>query len=204
MLIPPINTSGTFKFATPFDTVIKSNQELTVKSVRTISELNDSNSEPFKMIYQVAGLTESDYKSDLDNNVPIITFTDSACNYLYIPASKILSLPKLDGVKYQEKALVISLGNIPLNMNLDLVKSNIADIIYDTTGVRSTIEAIPTSAINLVSNSDNDTYMAKLDNAKQIVKSFRTKYLEATTVITEKNQLLTNMENVIKNKVCNV
>ena len=110
-LVPPIGSKGTFKFKEPVASKIDSNQQLEVKGVRSLSELENSNEDPFNTIYNIIGLTEEDYKKDAEVDIPIVIFATPGCEYFYVPANRILSIPKIDGVKYQE--LVLALKNLP-------------------------------------------------------------------------------------------
>jgi len=109
-LVPPIGSKGFFKFAPPFDTIVRDNQEYTVQAVRSLVELDKSGEKPYLTIYTPVGLSSSEFSSDLNKDIPIVVFTTSGSEFFYVPANKILSIPKINGVNYQERVLAISLG----------------------------------------------------------------------------------------------
>jgi hypothetical protein len=199
MLIPAINTKGKFTFDTPFDTILNINEEFTVSSVRNLIEIRDSQEDPYTTIYQLYGLTQNDFKNDVDNNIPIVTLNNSGGKYYYVPANKITSIPIVDGVKYRDMILAISLGSIPIDLDLTLAKDTIKQILYDTVGIDSTVEEVPSSAIILVDNNKHDAYMGIINNKKSIVKSYRTLYLEELNKNNELTNLVNDLETYIEN-----
>ncbi len=199
-IIPPINSKGKFTFQEPFNDKLYESQEYTVTSVRSLLELHNSEEKPYETIYQPVGLTEAEFKEDLDNNIPIIVFTTSGGEYFYVPSDRILSQPQIIGVKYQEKILAISLGTIPLNYNLELAKDTIKQTLYDVTGIDSTVEVIPSSAVILLTKEEDTTLKAILNNRKTIDKSYRTKYLELLELYNKQVTLNNELQICIKSK----
>lgn len=172
---PAVGTKGSFSFQEPFDSILFSNQEYEVKSIRSLKELYDSEEDPYTNIYSANNLTEDDFKTDLDNNIPIIVLANDANQYYYVPATKLSSLPKLTGVKYQEIMLAINLGYLPVDIDATAVKSDIETAVSEKLGVTSTIEVLKTSAIQLVDESKDEEY-TKLRKQKMNTDTWKTKY----------------------------
>lgn len=200
MIIPPINSTGKFTFSTPYDTILDSNKEYTVISIRSLLELHNSSEEPCDNIYKAVGLTEDDFNEDLNSNVPIIVFGNGG-NYTFVPADRIVSMPTINGISYQEVILAISLGSLPVGYNIDLAKSTIIDDIYDTLGIDSTVAEVPSSAVTLVTDIKHKEYMLLLANRKTVTKSYRTRYLEELERNNKLTLLLEELETCIKNKL---
>jgi len=201
MLIPPINSKGIFNFAPPFDTLIKNQKELKVTAVREILELESSEEKPYNTIYVPVGLTATDFKNDVDNNVPIVVLVTEGKEYIYVPANRILSMPDISGVKYQELIVAISLGTIPTNYDLTLVKDMIKNDIYDVTGINSTVDVIPTSAVILRDKVEHETFTRLLYNRASVTKSYKTLYLETLELLNKKNNVVDELEIYIKTKL---
>jgi len=198
MIIPAINTKGNFTFAPPFDYYTNTTQEYTVTAIRTLLEMHNSEEKPFDTIYKPAGLTEEDFKNDVDGNIPIIVFSTSGCEYFYIPANRITTVPVVTGVKYKERILAISLGSLPVDYNLDMIKQMLLDLVYDITGIKASITELPSSATFLVSQEDHELFMLRLANKKNIDKSFRTKLLETEETNKQLRQRVGVLEECLK------
>lgn len=197
-LTPPIGTIGSFTFTPPFDVLIKDDQELRVGAVRNLLELENSAEKPFDTIYKPVGLTESEFKNDLDNNVPIVVLVTTGSEYIYIPANRILSIPKISGVRYQEIVLAISLGNIPLTTDLEVIKDIIINDVQSVVGIQSTVAEVPASAVALVDVIKDREYKLLLEGRKTTNKTYRTKYMEANEMLERKINIIKHLEKFIK------
>jgi hypothetical protein len=178
MLIPPINSKGMFIFAEPFNSIIPQNQEYNVVGIRSLVELYNSSEQPYETIYKIVGLTESEFKTDVSADIPIVVFASNGNEFFYVPGNRIVSMPDISGVKYKEQVLAIALGSLPIDYNFDLVMSNISDLVYDVIGVRSNVKIVPASTTILITSDEDDTFKALLANKKTVDKSWQTKYLE--------------------------
>ena len=127
MLLPPVGSEGTFVFSKPFSDYINSDQLLRVVSTRSIVELEDSSEQPFDTIYKAVGLSEKDFENDITNNALIVMFSTEGGEYIYVPTTYIESMPIRNGIKYHEVSLIINLGYIPLDFNIDLITDIIKD-----------------------------------------------------------------------------
>lgn len=172
---PAVGTKGSFSFQSPFDSILFSNQEYEVKSIRSLKELYDSEEDPYTNIYAANNLTEQDFETDLNNDIPIIVLANDANQYYYVPATKLSSLPKLTGVKYQEVMLAINLGYLPVDTDITSTKMDIESVVSEKIGVKSNMEIIKTSAIQLVDEAKDVEY-TKLREANMNKDTWRTKY----------------------------
>lgn len=189
-IIPPIGSRGKFEFSSPFDTALTNSQEYIVKGIRLLTEIQDSQDDPYTNIYQPVGLSQDDFKNDLDNNVPIIVLSNGGSEYYYVPASKLKTMPQTVGVKYQEVALTVNLGYLPLNFNLDLAKDTIIADIKGTLGITSTAEVVKTSTVQLATEQEDKKFMQLLDAAKTTKSSYRTLYYALLELYNNQNARL--------------
>ncbi len=178
MLIPTINSKGMFVFSEPFNTSISQNQTYTVVAIRSLTELYNSNEQPYETIYKPVGLTEADFKANVDSNIPIVIFSTSGGQLFYVPCDRILSMPDISGVQYIEKVIAISLGGLPVDYDLTLAKTHIEEIVYNTVGVHSVEKIVPASAVMLYTEDQDATYRTLLNYEKTVDKSNLTMYLE--------------------------
>ena len=165
-IVPPIGTKGRFHFLEPFNKAMFNNQEYTVKAIRSLQEMNDSEEKPYDNIYLENELTEDKFKSDLDNNIPIIVLKNSGGNYFYVPATYIKSMPKNDGVKYQQVMMAINLGYLPLDFDYSSAADIIKNSVKSSLGITSTIETLKTSVVQLVSEEEHNKFKKLLDGNK--------------------------------------
>lgn len=197
-LIPQVGSRGKFTFASPFDAILDMDQEYTVSAVRSIKELEDSEIDPYRTIYEVVGLTEDDFSNDVYNNIPIVILVTTGGDYINIPATSILSQPDITGLKYQEKILAISLGNLPIDYDASVLEDIITSDVYTVSGIESECKVIPSSAIHIVSKESHDLYIALISNRATVTKSYKTRYLETLELYNKMTALNQDLQNHIK------
>lgn len=197
MNIPSINTSGLFKFSEPFNSLLNKYQKFTVTSIRSLEELEASGERPADTVYRAVGLSKKDYADDSVNKVPIVVFKTDGGEHFYVPANRIQSQPDISGVNYVKKSLVIQLGYVPVNLDLDTSFSVIKDTVYNTIGIKSTVDAITTSNKVMVTNDKHNVFMRLLANEKTVDKNYQTKYNELLVLYNKQKQLLANLEEFI-------
>jgi hypothetical protein len=187
MLLPPINTSGVFKIAPPYDDLYNKNLNLKVTSIRNISDFIDNNEDPLNNIYIPLGKTEIDMLEDIKNEVPIVTAITDGGSYTYIPANIIIGIPDTTGVEYIEKTLVTPLGALPKGFDLTVLTKSIDDIIYDIINISTNTSVIDTSTSILITNDEHDTFMKLRENVVKVHKTNETKIQILTEEINLKN-----------------
>jgi len=176
-MIPSIGVRGLFKIGTPFSSYINVQQEFKVVSIDTIPKIVNAGQDPIKTIYEPVGLSKDDFNTDLDNNVKIITLSTDSGEYIYIPDKYILSQPIVNGINYREKTIMVNLGYLPVNHNIDTLTSIVEDDIYDVLGIKTNAAIIDTSTTISIEGLKHKEFMLKLENKKKIDKSYRTRYL---------------------------
>ena len=198
ILTPPINSKGSFTFSAPFDALIPSDQELTVTSVRSIPELEQSSIDILNTIYIPNNMTEDDYNQDVIKNIPIVFLVNEGGTTYTVPANKINTIPDITGVKYQEKILAINLGPIPVITNLDKAKEILKQDVYDVLGIDSDVQAINSSAVILMTKEEDAVYKQLKNNRASINKSYRTRYLETKELLEKRDAKIASLEQYIK------
>ncbi len=202
VVLPSIGSKGVFTFAPPFDSKIDTKVEYTVSSMELLSSIFNDGRKPFDLIYLPIGLTEEEYADDIKENVFIVGFTSAGCETFFVPSNRIKSAPKTDGFTFVGKALVLNLGNVPIDLDLATLKSILTDTLYDAIGIRASIQEALTSGAFKVTEAAYKAYMLKLQNARTIDKSYRTLYLETMERLNQRDNQIANMEECMKDK-CN-
>lgn len=203
MIIPPINTRGKFTFSSAISKIKKlsADEEYTVTSIRSLIDLHKSEELPYETIYQPIGLSSKDFEEDLNTDVPIVVFTKTNEDFFYIPADHILSMPNVTGIRYRNVILSANLGGLPLNFDISLAKTTIADEIYNTLGIKTTVAEIYSSAVTLVSDDADAALRLKLANLKTVDKSYLTKYKETLVELNKANETINKLEGFIKSNI---
>lgn len=177
--IPPVGTKGVFIFYPPFDKPDIDKQEYEVVEIRKIKTLVDSGEDPFKTIYDMNGLEQTDYVKDLENEVPVITLTQDDETYLYVPASRIKSIPSVTGRLATERIISFGLGLMPDDIDLRVMYDNIAVLIEDTIGVRPEVIETPGGPTIVMPDPEYDRYIRLMKSKERSAnKSWRLRYLE--------------------------
>jgi len=203
MNIPPINSKGLFTFGEPFSNLIPSNHEYTVLSVRNLDELVASGENPYDTIYVSVGMSEADFLDDVANNVPIVVFSTDGKELFYVPADRVLSQPTKTGHTYIERVLMIPIGTIPTDYNLETAISVLEDTVRDTIGVTASVNVVDTSATVQYTNKEHNAFMALLNNSKNVKETYRSKYNKLLVNFEKRGALIEKFETMYKNNICN-
>jgi len=198
IIIPPIGATGSFRIAAPFDNLLSPNDEYQVTAVRLLSELIDGGEDPVNTIYVNAGLTLADMKMDIVEEIPVIVFLSTAKKYSYIPARYILTMPNVIGNRYQERVMAISLGSIPVELDLTIVKDSVKNIIFDMLGLNIVVEEVEASAVKLVSDADDALFNTTRTNRITVRESYRTQLVKEQAKNAALLTKLANLECYIK------
>lgn len=186
MIIPSIGMKGLIKFKPPFDKE-EYKKKYEVIAIRDLIDYYNNGEDPLNNIYLRFDLTEEDYNNDIENKVPIITLRADGNKLTYVPANRILSLPQVYGVEYQQKVLSINLGMIPESINLSDIQSDIQDLVKDSLGIKPVVQTVPTSAICYKTEEEHKAFISLFDKNPNVqnYKSYKTKYLQLAQDYTE-------------------
>lgn len=142
-LYPAIGASGIYTLSSPFET--RPATSYSCKAVRSFDDLLRMGDDVFKLYYEPYGLTESDYITDYNNKVALVTIIADEIGLelspsdpktlIYVPSSYIISFPDGNNVPYSIIVLSASLGALPDYLDLSNVLSDVGDIISEKIGV---------------------------------------------------------------------
>lgn len=179
-LTPPLEATGIYKLATPFDDDLITGVLYTCKAIRTIADITASGVDAFTRYYQPKAIDQSKYTADVALDVMIVSLQAANGSMVYVPSTYILSYPQSGGVTYYASGLVVQLSALPESIDLTPVQTQIKNFVKDTLGidclisevVLSTGKSIPwqTAVVtekaraNAITNHTTDT--AKLADAQ--------------------------------------
>lgn len=138
-VVPFVGLSGKFTTKAPFTLAIQPNVEYTVVTVSNLSGLIASGIDPWTDIYEPQGGTRLIYEEDLAHNRCVISLQAGVGNVLVVPNSALAIKPIDDGVRYLSMLMTASLSALPEDTDLTELKNDVADLIFQRLGVRSTI-----------------------------------------------------------------
>lgn len=197
-ILPPIGSSGVFVLSSPFDTKVPSLTNLTCKAIRRISDYLASSEDPKTLCYTSNGLTEENYNDDAVLDVDIVSLQSGEGQWLYIPASYIVSYPITNGIPYRSIALAINLPQLPVTQDISPMETDISNIVRDHIGVVPVIEIIETSRVINVTSEKHEASKT----ARQLImnnKSDRVRLSEANILIGKLQTKVQELELFIKN-----
>jgi hypothetical protein len=186
-MVPTVGTKGKFTFLPPFDTKIDMNQEYQVEGVRTLIDLENSEESPYETIYKIVGMTAEEFNDDLINGVFIVTFKSAGCEYFYVPTDRISSLPQINGKVYQDLALGVALGLLPVDYDLDILKQSVVDTVRDITGITPTVTHMATSAKVVIDMDKHREMVSYRNNNTTVHKTYKTRYAEKVDELEKAN-----------------
>lgn len=187
--------SGFFKFKDPITKYVKDNIEYSFVSDRALSEIKDSAGEPLKTIYSKIGLSEEIYNQHVAIDEKIYVLRDKGNNYWYVPKSYILELPDTSGNKYVNKLLVVNLGPLPVDYNLQNAKDSVADALLKRLNLKVSVVDTENSSETLVSDQDDDVFRKRVQHGSNKESSYEEKYHKLLKEYDELRDLLENVNN---------
>lgn len=157
-ITPPINAAGIFTAYAPFTLPI--NIVYRCDAIRTFKELIKKGINVFTTYYEPKGLSEATYQADYDLNASMVTLVSGTGEFLYIPNTYIESYPGDAGVVYNRKVLVIELGMLPTQMDVDYIFPLVEDLIHKNLGVANTASVVTAPYTGVITHDQHVTLEA--------------------------------------------
>jgi len=156
-VIPSYFAAGSYTANNPFDMVVRPEKYYKVEALRSVNEMLGDNQNMFKLIFEPAGVTATDYQNMLDDVTKqqgaILVLIASDGSRVYVPTTYLKSFPLTDGVSYERLCLVIDLGAVPpdLKNNIEDVKDHFANYAEAHIGVKANVQVGTMPTIGYVS-----------------------------------------------------
>lgn len=152
------------------------NTKLKVISVITMKDtIRNDLRDPYTDLYLPAAISEVDYKKDLTDNVPVVSFSfrdvRGVERFVRSPLNYIESFSNINNVEYLNKALVVSLGYLPSELDTSLFFSDLKDFIESRLGVTPEVKEVSVGNIELV---DDETHELRETVRKNTVTVHKT------------------------------
>lgn len=205
LIIPTIGESGYYTLKPPFDASMIPNTVYTCQGIRRIGEYLAYNEDVFTDVYVKNGLTEADFQKDQASNMYIVSLQSETGQWIYVPASYIESYPIMNGVKYQNFMLGVSLGALPVNLDLTAIQGLVSNVIYQNLGITPKIVLTALSKPVLVDTAQHETIQnARLVRATQKLTDYG-RWQQTVTQLQQAVEQIQQLEAFIKkNYLANV
>lgn len=154
-VLPLIGSGGSYTFAAPFESAGVNNVEYVCKEIRRISGYLANNEDIKESIYTANGVDDAIYEEDVLADAFIVSLQSLSGHWLYIPARFILTYPSTNGIPYRSVMISAALPSIPLNKDLTILTSEIADTIAAYIGVQPQVRIVETSKVTQMSSEDH-------------------------------------------------
>ena len=182
-VLPAIGSAGFYELRAPFDVKILPNERYTCQAIRRISDYLANNEDPKVNIYDDAGLSESEYRIDLDNDEYIVSLQGDVGQWVYVPYRYLVKFPDINGIPYRTMAIAVGLPPLPVDIDYDFVRQAVLNTIQDTLGVVPSIEFIETSLVIQVSREKHDIEKTNRDAMINGELTDRSRYMKALQTI---------------------
>lgn len=133
LITPPIHATGVYSLYSPFTVSLE--MIYRCHAVRSFDELVKRGINVFEEYYSPKGLTEKIYKEDAAKGASIVTLISADNEYLYVPNTYIESYPGMAGLRYERKLLMLDLGPLPANFQLNYLLADMQDLVTKAVGV---------------------------------------------------------------------
>lgn len=203
--LPNIGTLAYFGFKEPFNTYITNTFNINISSVKleVVSIISMSDRirtdlrDPFTDIYDPAGLTEVDYKLDLNDEISLISFryiddTGVERNFR-VPHNYLSSTEDVSNIDYLNRLLVLDLGKLPSDIDLSPIYNDIKDFITSLTGVEPELKDVTIGDVEFLSQDEHETREIIRSSNTTVHKTLLTRLEECTE---SRDEILLRLEQI--------
>lgn len=194
MSLPSINTKGYFTALTPFTLP---NEALTCSSIRTIEHLVASGVDVYNEYYFSNSIAKSDYITDLDNKVSIVTLWNELGDSIKIPSSYLINTPNLSSVPHSRTILSVNLGTLPNDESLDWIVNELTDISTGFIGQDCVVKIHKSDVNETITNDEAETLLTNRGLNKVDNPSLSDQIVSLNEVITRQTTKISLLEDVV-------
>ena len=195
-LIPPINTKGFYSLKAPWSTANNTIYECI--AIREFKDFTDAAADIYGLVYEPMGLAREIYEADRAAGVKILTLRSTTRPTIYVPSSYLLSYPSNDNVAYQHTVLALSLGALPVALDLQFLIDQVQGVVSSVIGI---VPEIKTAA------APSDEYITAVQHAQleqgrraaiEELKTDYTRVIELTALVDQLRAVIVNQENILR------
>lgn len=138
MALPSVGHTGVFSVKEPF--VLKDDVSYKCTGVFSFDAADKNNVDVLTTIFVANNLTNDDYLASKSAGSMVVTLEDGLGDIVTLPDDYILSLPSGESVPYSEHVITLTVGQLPDNVDLDTLLTDVVQRASGFTGVTCTGE----------------------------------------------------------------
>lgn len=180
---PSVGLEAYFTFKDPINYYIRNKYNLNSLAVKlkviSIIAMRDmirnDLRDPFTELYDPAQIPEVEYKKDLIDNIPIISFSykdrTGVERYVRSPLNYIDSMSNVTNKEYVNKLLVVDLNRLPKEIDTTVFFADLADFIESRMGVVPAIKEVSVGEVEMVDTNEHEIREAVRKNMVTVYKT---------------------------------
>lgn len=192
---PSLNAAGIYTLRDPFPDI--ASKVYRCVAIRSFKDYLDLGQSAFDTVYAPAGLSQAVFDADAAEKANIVTLVSTGAPTILVPDTYITKYPDLEYVAYSSLVVSAALGPLPDEMNLDLLKQQIAGTISDVVGVEPIVRVHATGASGVISYAQHVTLETTRAAAISNRVSDRARLLEAQARIATLEQKIRDLEDAV-------
>jgi hypothetical protein len=155
VLYPEVGMKGALIALAPFDTVVVPKVQYECMAVESLAGILASGVNAYDLYYRPYGIDKVKYDLDIRDGVKLITLQSYQGQYLKVPHSYLNGTPDPSGVAYVMSGLSLTLSALPIDTDLNGLKSDLTSVVSSRLGVQCNIQEIIYGPVTLLS-TDQD------------------------------------------------
>lgn len=203
--VPNVGLEAYFTFKEPINSYLKNKYNLRSleTKLRVISIINMKDMirndlrDPYTELYLPSAIPETEYKKDLIDNVPIVSFSfvdnKGIERFIRSPLNYIESYSNISNIEYINKLILIDLNRLPVSLDTTIFFNDLKDFIESRLGVVSVIKEVSVGEVELVTQEEHDLRETIRNNSVTVHKTLSTQLSEITI---KHDQLLLRLQNL--------
>jgi len=193
---PLLNAKGIYIVADPF--TLSNGVEYQCTGIIDIQTLVYEGVDVYTDLYADNGLDSTVYTTDLNNNVSIVSLTNTVDNSVYqLPDSYITAMPSVATIPYSRIILSADLGPLPDDLTLDSALGQVSDVLSDVIGISPVVLQHRVSVTEPVTVNE---HLILEQNRTDAISARSTPYAQIqhlTDLIAEKDAKIQLLENAL-------
>lgn len=203
VMVPSVGTEAYFSFKEPFNVYVSNKFNINTNSIKlkviSVISMRDAIRtdlrDPFIDIYDKVGLSEINYKLDLGDEIPLISFSykdqKGVEKYIRVPLNYIAEVSGFAGVDYSNRVLVLDLGDLPVDLDISGHYGDIKDYVATLLGVSPNLKDVSIGDIKSLSDVQHKQKEQIRNNNVSVHKTLTVQLREVTE---SRDQILNRLD----------
>ena len=182
-----------YNFLPPYDTILSNKTVYELTKKYTIRSMQADGYDPYKNVYELNQMTETDYTDDLAEDMSIVELSLGSKRY-YVPVDRIVDKEPGSNVHYGERAIIVKLGWIPEDEVITSLLEDIRVLVKDTLGIDPQMGSDTLGVVVSITGTEHTEREAARALLKNDPKNYKKKYFDLKETQTYTMGKLTALE----------